>query len=173
MPINVAAVSTANASITYAYAATNLAAYAWVFPTNAAQTDFRFPPSNTSQIVILNRGLNPLLFGVYTAGSAANLPGSVAVGAGAPYGLPAGLFPTAPVGAIVPVEGSNCVRIPIGGALTVDCGSFSERGNFTPIPQTIFPQLQGTAFPVYMIFFSAVGGDTSADITYISQLGIF
>jgi len=175
MPLNPASSTLGQAPIQFAYVATDLAVRAWVFPTNRAQTSFQWPSSNTRQIVILNTGNNPLLFGLISYPDAASLPGQVTVGLSVPYGLPTGAYPTAVGPGPVPVEGDNCTRVPAGASFSIDLLSFEERGNFVPIsPTTVSGALlQKTAYPVYLIFFSSVGGNTTADLTYVNKFGSF
>jgi hypothetical protein len=175
MPANVASQTLLNAPVSFAFVQTNLAAFAWVFPTNAAQTVLRWPGSNTRQIVILNRGNNPLLFGITTYSDIASLPGQATVLAGVPYALPALTFPQALGPGPVPTEGSNCTRIPVGASFTLDLLPFQERGNMTPVPLSSSSLILAsqTAYPTYLIFFGAVGGDTTADITYVNTFGAF
>ena len=175
MPRNVASQTLLSDPVSFAFVQTDLANFAWVFPTNAAQTQLRWPGSNTRQIVILNRGSNPLLFGFETYADMASLPGEVTVGAGVPYALPAITFPNAAGGGPIPVEGGNCTRIPSGGSLTLDLLPFEERGNMTPVTDQVITNLlvQRAGYPIYLPFFSAVGGDTVADITYVNKFGAF
>ena len=172
--MGVADVTVANFPITFAYAATNSAVAAWVFPTNRPQNTFRFPNSNTRQIVILNTGANALLFGLVSVGSQALLPSAVVLGVGIPYAFPAFDYPLAAAGTFPVTEGDTCTRIPAGASLSIDLLSFQERGNFYPIPGTP-PTLQATAYPLNLIFFGAAtaGQETTADITYVNTLGLF
>lgn len=172
--MGVADVTVATAPISFAYAATNSAVVAWVFPTNKPQSAFRFPSSNTRQIVILNTGNNALLFGLVAISSQALLPSATVLGVGIPYAFPAASYPLAAAGAFPVTEGDNCTRIPAGASFSVDLLSFQERGNFFPIAGTD-PTLQATAYPVYLIFFGAAtaGQETTADITYVNKLGLF
>ena len=167
----VASATLAYNPISFAYVATNLAAHAWVFPTNPAQTQLRLPSSNTSQMVILNTGAKPLLFGALIANSEADLISSTVIGVAAPYAFDNAVWTNAAAAAIVPSEGSNCTRITIGGSLTVDLGSFQQRGSYSPVPSA--NSFAPLSYPSTIIFFSAVGGDTTADITYINTFGIF
>jgi hypothetical protein len=171
MPQSVSTLTLASFAITYARVQTNIGLHAWVFPTDVAQTQYLFPGSNTRQIVILNTGVNPLLFGTLLVASEASLPASnnPGVAAGVPYGFDVALYTSANGGPIAPVEGNNCTRIPVGASLSIDLASYGERGNFTPVPGPV-----GTlGYPLALIFFGAVGGDTNADITYINTLGTF
>lgn len=172
--MGVADVTVANSPITFAYAATNSAVAAWVFPTNRPQNAFRFPNSNTRQIVILNTGANALLFGLVSVASQALLPSAVVLGVGIPYAFPAAAYPLAAAGTFPVTEGDTCTRIPAGASFSVDLLSFQERGNFFPISGTD-PTLQATAYPVNLIFFGAAtaGQETTADITYVNKLGLF
>ena len=172
--MGVADVTVANFPITFAYAATNSAVAAWVFPTNRPQNTFRFPNSNTRQIVILNTGANALLFGLVSVGSQALLPSAVVLGVGIPYAFPAATYPLAAAGTFPVTEGETCTRIPAGASFSVDLLSFQERGNFYPIEGTD-PTLQPTAYPLNLIFFGAAtaGQETTADITYVNTLGLF
>ena len=145
--------------------------HAWVFPTNPTQTQFAFPASNTRQIVILNTGGNPLLFGFQVFNSEADLPSSTLVGTAAPYAFNNLFFPQANVAALVLNEGNNCARLPVGASISIDLGSYEERGSFNPIPST--NPLGYISYPTTLMFFGAVGGDTTADITYINTFGTF
>ena len=172
--MGVADVTVATAPISFAYAATNSAVAAWVFPTNKPQSAFRFPSSNTRQIVILNTGNNALLFGLFAAASQAQLPSLAGTGLGIPYAFPPASYPLAAGTGFPVTEGDTCTRIPAGASFSVDLLSFQERGNFFPIAGTD-PALQATAYPVYLIFFGAAtaGQETTADITYVNKLGLF
>lgn len=179
MPLNVASTTLGLAPIQFAYVATNLAAYQWVFPTNRAQTQFQWPQSNTRQIVVLNTGNNPLLFGLTAYPDVNSMPGENSIvppfAGGVPYALPAAGYPFATGPGPNPIEGDNCTRIPVGGSFSIDLLSFEERGNFVPISSLTFGSstVQKTAFPTYLIFFSSVGGNTTADITYVNKFGRF
>jgi hypothetical protein len=177
MPLNPASTTLGYAPIQFAYVATHLATRAWVFPTNRAQTQFQFPTSNTRQIVVLNTGNSPLLFGLQAYPDSSSLPGEATVGipGGVPYALPFATYPFAVGAGPVPVEGDNCTRIPAGASFSIDLLSFEERGNFVPISTQAFGSstLQKTAYPTYLIFFGSVGGDTTADITYVNKFGRF
>lgn len=175
MPANVASQTLLSDPISFAFVQTDIVNYAWVFPTNPAQTVLRWPGSNTRQIVILNRGNNPLLFGIRAYADLASLPGAATVGAGVPYALPAITFPFAAGPGPVPNEGGNCTRIPAGASFSLDLLPFQERGNMSPVPSIsgATAAQQATAYPTYLIFFGAVGGDTTADITYVNTFGAF
>lgn len=175
MPLNPASTTLGAAPIQFAYVATHLAVRAWVFPTNRLQTQFQFPQANTRQIVILNTGNNPLLFGLSAYPDAASMPGESTVGLGVPYALPNAFYPTSSGPGPNPTEGDNCTRIPAGASLSIDLLSFEERGNFTPISPLSFgaSSVLKAAFPTYLIFFGSVGGDTTADITYVNKFGSF
>lgn len=157
--------------ITFAYAKTSFATAAWVFPTNAAQTQFQFPGSNTRQIVILNTGKNPILFGLQAFPNEAALPAFATLALGVPYAFPPVPFPLAAGGAFSVVEGNNCTRIPVGASYSIDLLPFQERGNFSPLSGL----LAKTAYPCYLIFFGATGAglDSECDITYVNKLGSF
>lgn len=128
-------------------------------PVVGVTTIASFPLANTRQMVILNTGVNPLLFGLDFINSRSDWPST--------FG---GTGP-----AIVIVEGGNCTRIPAGGSLTVDIGSLQDRGNMgvpnfntaAPIPPAV-PE-----FPFSLIFFSSLVGATTADVTYVNRLGQF
>jgi hypothetical protein len=126
-----------------------------VVPSNIAA----LPYANTRQIVILNTGVNPLLFGVQFCSTQADWPSNFG-GAGA---------------AIVPVEGFNCTRVPAGGSLTLDIGSLQDRGNMgVPNLDTAAPVPPGPVeFPFTLIFFSSLVGPTTADVTYVNRLGLY
>lgn len=170
MPTAAAATLTTK-PIEFGYVATNIAVHAWVFPTNPTQTVFAFPASNTRQIVILNTGGNPLLFGFQVFYSEADLLSSTLVGTAVPYAFDNLFFPLANAAALVPNEGSNCARLPVGASISIDLGSYEERGSFNPIPST--SPLGFISYPTTLLFFSAVGGDTTADITYVNTFGTF
>jgi hypothetical protein len=119
-----------------------------------------FPFGNTRTIVILNTGGNPLLFSVTTYSQQSLWPSNLG-GTGAALNL---------------TEGFNATRIPVGASLSIDLGSYQERGNFTtagfnqaaPVPPP------PSAFPFNLITFaSTAAGVTTADITYIARLGAF
>ena len=120
------------------------------------------PFSNTRSITVLNTGGNPLLFGsVY-------LPDQTQ--------WPIGWGGTGP--GIIPLEGFNCARIPVGASMTLDVGSFQERGNMgfgsTNAFDTAAPTLPtADQFPITIIFFSAIGGPTTGVVTYVNKLGLF
>jgi hypothetical protein len=170
----VASATVAKDPIEFAFVSTHLGLNAWVLPTNPAQTTFKFPASNTRQIVILNTGGNPLLFGFKTYDTESVLPSSAVIGTAEPYAFNVLQYTTAAGGAIVPVEGDNCARIPIGASLTIDLRSFQERGSMSPIPNNpVSAAFAPLSYPVYLLFFSSIGGDTTADITYVNTFGIF
>jgi hypothetical protein len=175
MPANVASQTLISDPVSFAFVQTDIVNFAWVFPTNAAGGQLRWPGSNTRQIVILNRGSNPLLFGITAYSDLASLPGEATVGSGPPYALPALTFPQALGAGPVPIEGTNCTRIPTGASFTLDLLPFQERGNMTPVPLSNSSLILAsqTAYPTYLIFFGAVGGDTTADITYVNTFGAF
>jgi hypothetical protein len=117
-----------------------------------------WPFGNTRQIVILNRGTNPLLFGVDFFQK--------------PSDWPSNFGGTGP--ALVLTEGFNCTRIPAGGALTIDLGSYEERGDFSsPGFNTAAPAVPlASYFPFNFISFaSTAAGATNADITYVARMG--
>jgi hypothetical protein len=125
------------------------------YPVNVGA--YAYPKANTRTMIIYNSGANPLLVG--------NIPVFVDVN------LPAGVFPngftalggTAP--APVATAGQNCTIVPAASALTLDLGTYEERGNMDP---TQFPFIVCSLF-----FFSATGGATTAVITYKNVLGRF
>ena len=170
--MSVASVTLADSPVTFASVTTHIATAPWVFPTNSAQTKRRFPYSNTRQIVILNTGGNPLLLGFLPILTQAVLPSFAVTGLGIPYAFEPAAFPLAAGGPIVPVEGDNCTRIPVGGSFSLDLLPFQERGNFFPIVG-LTGSLQASAYPLYLMFFAPVGADTTADITYVNKLGLF
>jgi hypothetical protein len=128
-------------------------------PLVAPSTVAALPYANTRQIVILNTGVNALLFGVQFCSDQTDWPSTFG-GAGA---------------AIVPVEGFNCTRIPAGGSLTLDIGSLQDRGNMgVPNFDTGAPVPPSTVeFPFSLIFFSSLVGPTTADVTYVNRLGLY
>jgi hypothetical protein len=79
---------------------------------------------------------------------------------------------------VIPIEGSNCARIPVAASLTIDIGSFQDRGNmglgspdaFNTAAPTLPPADQ---FPITVIFFSSIGGNTTGIVTYVNRLGQF
>jgi hypothetical protein len=166
-----AAATLSTKPIEFAYVATHIGVHPWVFPTNPTQTVFAFPASNTRQIVILNTGGNPLLFGFQVFNSEADLLSSALVGAAAPYAFNVAFFPTASSAALVLNEGNNCARLPVGASISIDLGSYEQRGSFNPIPGT--NPLGFISYPCSLLFFGAVGGDTTADITYVNTFGTF
>lgn len=128
-------------------------------PVVGVSTIASLPNSNTRQMVILNTGVNPLLFGVLFLPDTLSWPSTFG-GAG---------------GAVVPIEGGNCTRVPAGGALTLELGSLQERGNMGVSNfNTAAPVVPGVGeFPFSLIFFSSLTGPTTADITYVNRLGAF
>lgn len=126
--------------------------------TGMPMTVAAWPYGNTRQIVILNRGTNPLLFGVEFFKTPADWPSNFG-GTGT---------------ALVLTEGFNCTRIPAGGALTIDLGSYEERGDFSsPGFNTAAPAVPlASYFPFNFISFaSTAAGVTNADITYVARMG--
>lgn len=125
------------------------------YPVNGL--NYAYPKANTRTMIIYNSGANPLLVG--------NIPII------SDSFLPAGVFPngftfyggTAP--APVPTAGGNCTIVPAASALTLDLGTYEERGNMDPT-QTPF-------IVCSLFFFSATGGATTAVITYKNVLGRF
>ncbi len=128
-------------------------------PAVGVTTIAALPYSNTRQMVILNTGVNPLLFGVLYLPNATTWPST--------FG---GTGP-----AVVPVEGGNCTRIPAGGSLTLDLGSLQDRGNMAvPGFDTAAPVVPAPGeFPFSLIFFSSLVGPTTGDITYVNRLGLY
>jgi hypothetical protein len=116
-----------------------------------------FPHANTRQIVILNTGVNPLLFGLDFIDTQTGWPSTFG-GAGP---------------AISIVEGGNATRVPAGGSLTIDIGSLQDRGNMgVPNFDTAAPAPPSAVeFPFSLIFFSSLVGATTADVTYVNRLG--
>ena len=129
-------------------------------PGPAISTFAAWPFGNTRQMVILNRGANPILFGVAFFAAPADWPsnfGGTAL-------------------ALTLTEGFNCTRSPAGASLTIDLGSFQERGDFSaPSFDTAAPVVPAAQyFPFNFISFaSTTAGATTADITYIARLGQF
>lgn len=168
--MTVAAATLANGPVTFASVSTNLGVAAWVFPTDPTQTNYRFPSSNTRQILIYNTGANALLVGMIRYASEAALPSSAVLGLALPYAFQNATYPNAAGGAIIPAEGDNCFRVPAGGSFSLDFGAFDQRGNATPQPSTT--GLTGV-YPFYCLFFSSIVGNTTADILYTNRFGAF
>lgn len=119
-----------------------------------------WPFGNTRQVVILNRGANPLLFGVAFFQK--------------PSDWPANFGGTGP--ALTLTEGFNCTRIPAGASLTIDLGSYQERGDFSsPGFNSAAPVVPPASyFPFNFISFaSTAAGVTNADIFYVARMGQF
>lgn len=136
-------------------AATVGGAGAIAYPLNSGA--YLFPRANTRSMIIYNNGANPLLVGNIPCATASLLPAGAA-----PNGFTAqGGLAAAPV----PVAGGNCTIVPTASALTLEIGTYEERGNMDP-EQTPYV---GCA----LFFFSATGGATSAIITYKNVLGRF
>jgi hypothetical protein len=116
------------------------------------------PYSNTRQIVILNTSVNPILFSVVSCPDQTFWP--VAFGGTQPLAI---------------AEGVNATRIPAGASLSIDLGSFQERGNFQLGPSYIPPGIPPLAeFPLNLITFaSTAAGVATADITYINRYGVY
>jgi hypothetical protein len=134
-----------------------------VVPAGAPLAGFAVLPfANTRSVTILNTGGNPLLFGsTYVADSS---------------GWPTDWGGSS--GNVIPIEGFNCARIPVGASLTLDLGSFQERGNMgfnaTNTFNTAAPTLPSAdQFPMTVLWFSSTGGASSAVVTYLSRLGLF
>jgi hypothetical protein len=126
-------------------------------------TEYRFPRMNTRQMVFLNVGGNPVLFGTAYANDAITVF--------APFG-PGQQISTA-LGQFGPSEGINCTRLPAGASLSIDLDTYERRGNFDPtMPLNIGAQ---TASPPVMIpFFFGIGGLAGqVDITYVNTYGAF
>ncbi len=125
------------------------------YPVNAG--GYAYPKANTRTMIIYNSGANPLLVG--------NIPIRLATQ------LPAGAFPNGftalggTAAAPVPSAGGNCTIVPAASALTLDLGTYEERGNMDP-EQIPF-------ITCALFFFSATGGATTAVITYKNVLGRF
>ena len=138
---------------------TTAAAGAPVIPTKAGSAAVDVPFSNTRQIVILNTSLNPILFSVILYAQQSSWPSTL--GGSGP--------------ALTITEGANATRIPAGASLTIDLGSFQERGNFVLGPSYTPPALPPAGeFPVSLISFaSTAAGIATADIMYVNRLGQF
>ena len=138
---------------------TTAAAGAPVIPTKAGSAAVAVPFSNTRQIVILNTSLNPILFSVILYAQQSSWPSNLG-GAGP---------------ALTITEGANATRIPAGASLTIDLGSFQERGNFQLGASYTPPALPTPLeFPVSLISFaSTAAGIATADIMYVNRLGQF
>lgn len=111
---------------------------------------FAYPRANTRTMIIYNSGTNPLLVGNIPAFQAADLP----------VGFPGGASPPPPA-----VAGTTATIVPASSALTLELGTYEERGNMDP-EQTPF---SACAF----FFFTSTGGPTTAIITYKNVLGRF
>lgn len=166
----VAASTTYLRPLTFGYVETSLATAAWVFPTNRAQTAYAFPGSNTRSVLIYNTGANALLVGLQGFTSEAGLPSQTATGLAFQFAFSNVTYPTAAGLGITVTEGDNCSRVPVGGSLVLDIGSFQERGNMSPVDGS---SLTPTGYPLYLLFFSSIGGNTTADITYTNKFGTF
>lgn len=128
-----------------------------VFP-----TAYNFPRQNTRQLVMLNTGGNPVLFGVHFAGTQAVLPQPF--GSGPPLATGGGN--------VNPVEGFNCTRIPAGASLTIELDTFERRGSFDPT--VVLPGGSTGETPVSIMFFFGIGGLVGqVDITSINTYGAF
>ena len=124
---------------------------------------YRFPRMNTRQMVFLNTGGNPVLFGSNYGSSVTTTPSPF--GSGPPIGTGGG--------AVNPTEGLNCTRIPAGASLSIDLDTFERRGNFDPsVPVSIVSSVVST--PVTVLFFFGIGGLAGqVDITYVNTFGAF
>lgn len=155
--------------ITFGYVETSLGTAAWVFPTNRAQTAYAFPGSNTREVIIYNTGANVLLVGLQGFSSEAALPSQTVTGLTLPFAFNNATYTTAAGTGITVTEGDNCTRVPVGGSFSISLGSFQERGNMSPVSGS----LTTTGYPLYLLFFSSLVGNTTADITYINKFGTF
>ena len=128
-------------------------------PTKAGVAPVTLPAANTRQIVILNTSVNPILFSVIVISEQSNWP--------ATFG---GTGP-----ALTLTEGVNCTRIPAGASLTIDLGSYQERGSFQLGPNYAPPAVPlASEFPTsLMTFASTAAGVATADITYVNKYGQF
>jgi hypothetical protein len=129
-----------------------------VFP-----TAYSFPRMNTRQMVFLNTGGNPILFGVHYYQTTGTVP--------SPFGSSPPIA-TGP-GNVNPVEGFNCTRLPAGASLSIDLDTFERRGSFNPSePNNMGGNTGG--FPTSAPFFFGIGGlSGQVDITYINTFGAF
>lgn len=133
--------------------------------------NYFFPRSNTRQIVILNVGSNPLLFGSKLVNDLTELP------VGSPATNPEGFLDSTGASTITPVEGGNCVRIPAGSSFSLELTSFETRGNYYYPPGSLVPGSLTSRFigyfPFMLIWFSITANNlsTKADITYVNTLG--
>jgi len=140
--------------------ATTGAAGVPIIPVKTGATFAALPFANTRQIVILNRGTNPVLFSVEFFAAQSGWTSTFG-GTG---------------GALTVVEGQNSTRIPAGASLSIDLGSYQERGNFNLAAyNTAAPVVPpATEFPLSLITFaSTAAGATTVDITYLAKLGQF
>ena len=131
-----------------------------VIPVKTGSTIAVLPFANTREMVILNRGTNPVLFGVEFYSDASTWPTTFG-GTGPALSLS---------------EGLNCTRIPAGASLTISLGAYQERGNFNLVAyNTAAPGVPlASEFPLSLITFaSTAAGATTVDITYIAKLGQF
>jgi hypothetical protein len=130
-----------------------------IIPTKAGSGVAALPFANTRQIVILNTSTNPILFSVIVISAQSNWPTT--------FG---GTGP-----ALTLTEGVNCTRIPAGASLTIDLGSYQERGNFLLGPGYTPPAVPlASEFPTsLMTFASTAAGVATADITYVNKYGQF
>lgn len=130
-----------------------------IIPTKAGSAVVAVPFSNTRQIVILNTSLNPILFSVMLYKTQSAWPSNLG-GAG---------------GVLTVTEGVNSARIPAGASLTIDLGSFQERGNYQLGPSYTPPAVPpAIEFPLSLLCFaSTAAGIATADITYVNKLGQF
>jgi len=131
-----------------------------IIPVKTGATIAALPFANTREMIILNRGTNPVLFSVEFIATQAAWPVTFG-GTG---------------GALAVVEGQNATRIPAGASLAISLGSYQERGNFNLAAyNTAAPVVPPAAeFPLSLITFaSTAAGATTVDVTYIAKLGQF
>ena len=143
------------------------------FPRNTVGggSNYFFPRSNTRQVVILNIGNNPLLFGTKLVNDLSELP------VGDPTTGPEGFPDSTGVTTITPVEGQNCTRIPAGGSFSLELTTFETRGNYFyvrdgSVPGALSSRFDGY-FPFTLIWFSITANNlpTKADISFVNSLG--
>ena len=130
-------------------------------PTRAPSPTALLPAKNTTEVIVYNAGANPLWFGSYYMEQVASWP----------VNLPGGVGP-----ALVPVLGLNCTVVPVGSSLTIDVGTYEQRGSMDigegyDTTGAVAPL--GIHFPLTLLFFTSSGGATTAYLTYVSKLGRF
>lgn len=130
-------------------------------PTRAPSPIALLPAKNTTEVIVYNAGPNVLWFGSYYMETVASWPSNLPGGGGA---------------VLTPTLGLNSTIVPSGSSLTVDIGTYEQRGSMDigeGYDTTGAAAPLGIHFPLTLLFFTSSGGATTAYLTYVSKLGRF